>query len=417
VLERAVAVAVGIFALTYLAIAAGRLPPLSVDRPAAALLGAVLMVAAGVLSPAEAGAAVNGDTLGLLLGTMILSSYLGEAGFFRWASFHVLRSVAGPRTLLWALVFTAGVLSAFLVNDTVCLMMAPLVLRLVEDARLPARPYLLALAFGSNAGSVATLTGNPQNMIVGTLSGISYGRFAAALAVPALASLAIVAAVLHALFRRDLPRAPLAAVTAASPEVDRRLLRKALAATGLALAGFALGFPLSWTALFAAALLMAVASRVPREALARVDWPLLVFFAGLFVVVAGVARAGVAARMHDAIAPFLGESAGRQAVVFSAFAVAGSQLVSNVPFVLLAGEWIPRLADPHLLWLATALAATLAGNLTVVGSVANVIVLEIAGSRARIGFWAFLRIGAAVTAATLVAGLALLLAERALGVL
>jgi Na+/H+ antiporter NhaD/arsenite permease-like protein len=415
-LETRVALAIGIFALTYLAVAAGRLPPLSVDRPAAALLGAVLMVAAGVLSPRQAGAAVNGDTLGLLLGTMILSSYLGEAGFFRWASSRVLRTVAGPRTLLWALVFTAGVLSAFLVNDTVCLMMAPLVLRLVEDANLPARPYLLALAFGSNAGSVATLTGNPQNMIVGTLSGISYARFAAALALPALASLGLVALILHALFRRDLPRRPLA-VAVAEPKVDRRLLRKALAATGLALAGFALGFPLSWTALFAAALLMAIASRAPREALARVDWPLLVFFAGLFVVVAGVAHAGVADRMHDAIAPFLGERAGRQVLVFSAFTVAGSQLVSNVPFVILAGEWIPRLADPPLLWLATALAATLAGNLTVIGSVANVIVLELAGSRARIGFWAFLRIGAAVTAATLVAGLGLLLAERALGLI
>jgi Na+/H+ antiporter NhaD/arsenite permease-like protein len=416
VLETTVAVALAIFGVTYLAIAAGRLPPLSLDRPAAALLGAVLMVAAGVLTPAEAGAAVNGDTLGLLLGTMILSSYLGEAGFFRWASFRVLRAVGGPRALLWALVFTAGVLSAFLVNDTVCLMMAPLVLRLVDEARLPARPYLLALAFGSNAGSVATLTGNPQNMIVGTLSGISYVRFATALALPAAASLAIVAGLLHALFRRDLPRGPLAAVTAAAPEVDRRLLRKALAATALALAGFALGFPLAWTALFAGALLMAVAGKAPREALARVDWPLLVFFAGLFVVVAGVGRAGIASHMHDAIVPLLGEGPDRQAVVFSAFTVAGSQLVSNVPFVLLAGEWIPRLADPRLLWLATALAATLAGNLTVIGSVANVIVLEIAGSRARIGFWAFLRIGALVTGATLAAGLAILLGERALGV-
>ncbi|HEY6003207.1 MAG TPA: SLC13 family permease [Anaeromyxobacter sp.] len=212
--------AVAIFALTYLVVAAGRLPPLS-------------------------SAAVNGDTLGLLLGTMILSSYLGEAGFFRWASFRVLRAVAGPRTLLWALVFTAGVLSAFLVNDTVGLMMAPLVLRLVEDAKLPARPYLLALAFGSNAGSVATLTGNPQNMIVGTLSGISYARFAAALALPAIASLAVVAGLLHALFRRDLPKGRLAAVTAATPEVDRRLLRKALGATALALAGFALAVGLA----------------------------------------------------------------------------------------------------------------------------------------------------------------------------
>ncbi len=409
------AVALAIFALTYLAVAAGRVPFLSVDRPAAALLGAVLMVAAGVLTPAEAGAAVNGDTLGLLLGMMILSAYLGEAGFFAWASALVLRSVSGPRALLWALVFTSGALSALLVNDTVCLMVTPLVLRLVDDAELPALPYLLALAFGSNAGSAATLTGNPQNMIVGTLSGIPYARFAAALVVPALAALVAVAIVLQLLFRSDLRGREVARSAKPSPAVDRLLLTKALAATGVALVGFLAGFPLSWTALFAAALLMAVAGRAPREALGRVDWPLLVFFSGLFVVVAGVARAGVAAQMHAAIVPWLGDAPGRQAVVFSLFSVAGSQLVSNVPFVILAGEWIPKLSDPPLLWLATALAATLAGNLTIIGSVANVIVLELAGSRARIGFWGFLRVGAAVTLTSLSAALALLLAERALG--
>jgi Na+/H+ antiporter NhaD/arsenite permease-like protein len=409
--------AIAIFAVTYLAVAAGRLPWLSVDRPAAALLGAVLMVAAGVLTPAEASGAVNGDTLGLLLGTMILSAYLGEAGFFRWASGRILRAVSGPRALLWAVVFTAGGLSALLVNDTVCLMMTPLVLATVDAAELPALPYLLALAFGANAGSVATLTGNPQNMIVGTLSGISYARFAAALVLPAAASLAIVAAVLHLLFRRDL-RLPIAERRGvASPAVDGPLLRRALAAAALAMAGFLAGFPLAWTALFSAALLMAVAGRAPREALAKVDWPLLLFFAGLFVVVAGVARAGVAARMHDLVSPLLGEAARRQVLVFSAFTVAGSQLVSNVPFVLLAGEWIPRMAEPRLLWLATALASTLAGNLTVLGSVANVIVLELAGSRARIGFWRFLAIGAAVTAATLAASLAILLGEHALGLI
>ncbi len=409
------AVALGIFALTYLAVAAGRLPLLSLDRPAAALLGAVLMVAARVLSPADAGAAVNGDTLGLLLGMMILSAYLGAAGFFAWASALVLRSVAGPRALLWAIVFTSGALSAFLVNDTVCLMVTPLVLRLVDDAELPALPYLLALAFGANAGSAATLTGNPQNMIVGTLSAIPYARFAAALLLPALAALVAVAVVLHLLFRRDLRGLAVSRAVRPSVTIDRPLLAKALAATGVALVGFLAGFPLSWTALFSAALLMAIAGRAPREALARVDWPLLVFFAGLFVVVAGVGRAGVAARMHDAIAPWLGGTPARQAVVFSAFSVVGSQLVSNVPFVILAGEWIPRLADPKLLWLATALAATLAGNLTIIGSVANVIVLELAGSRARIGFWGFLKVGAAVTATSLAAALGLLLAERALG--
>jgi Na+/H+ antiporter NhaD/arsenite permease-like protein len=406
-----------VFALTYLAIAAGRVPWLSVDRPSAALLGAVVMVAARVLTPAEASAAVNGDTLGLLLGTMVLSAYLGEGGFFRWASGRILRSVAGGRALLWAVVFTAGILSALLVNDTVCLMLTPLVLRLVDDARLPALPYLLALAFGANAGSAATLTGNPQNMIVGTLSGIPYATFTAALLLPALVSLVLVAAVLHAVFHGDLPRGPLAPPAAEDAGIDPRLLAKSLGATGLAVAGFLAGYPLSWTALFCAALLMAAAGRRPREALARVDWPLLVFFAGLFVVVAGVARAGAAARMHDAVAPLLGEGGARQVVAFSLFTVAGSQLVSNVPFVILAGEWIPRMEDPRLLWLATALASTLAGNLTVLGSVANVIVLELAGSRAKISFWRFARIGAAITALTLAAGLAVLLAERRLGLL
>jgi Na+/H+ antiporter NhaD/arsenite permease-like protein len=411
-----VTAALAVFALTYVAVAAGRFPYLSLDRPAAALLGAVLMVASGVLTPAEAGAAVNGETLGLLLGMMILTAYLGEAGFFRWASWRVIRAVHGPRALLWALVLTAGGLSALLVNDTVCLMMTPLVIRIIDDADLPPIPYLLAVAFGSNAGSVATLTGNPQNMIVGTLSGISYARFAAALVLPALASLLLAAAILHAIFHRDLPRRPLAAEALPAPEVDRLLLAKSLAALLLALAGFLAGLHLAWTALFAGALCMAVAGRAPREALQRVDWPLLVFFAGLFVVVAGIAKAGLAEWIYDAaVAPALGADAARQALVFGGFSVAASQVVSNVPFVILAGEWIPRLAEPRLLWLATALSATLAGNLTVVGSVANIIVLELAGSRGQIGFWRFLRIGAVVTAVTLAAGLAILLAERALG--
>jgi Na+/H+ antiporter NhaD/arsenite permease-like protein len=411
-----VTAALVIFALTYVAVAAGRIPLLSVDRPAAALLGAVLMVAAGVLTPEQGGHAVNGATLGLLLGMMILNAYLAEAGFFRWASWRVIGAVGTPRTLLWALVFTAGGLSALLVNDTVCLMMTPLVLRIIDDADLPPIPYLLAVAFGSNAGSVATLTGNPQNMIVGTLSGISYARFSAALVVPAAVSLVLVAAILHAIFHRHLPRRALAAALAA-PEVDAKLLGKALLALGIAVGGFLLGFDLAWTSLFAGALCMAVAGRAPREALQRVDWPLLVFFAGLFVVVGGVERAGIAARMYEGVAPALGSAPGRQAVVFGAFSVVAYKVVSNVPFVILAGRWIPRLADPPLLWLATALSATLAGNLTVVGSVANIIVLELAGSRGRIGFWRFFRIGAAVTLATLAAGLGILLLERRLGIL
>jgi Na+/H+ antiporter NhaD/arsenite permease-like protein len=217
------------------------------------------------------------------------------------------------------------------------------------------------------------------------------------------------------MFRRELPARLAREAALEPPALDRRLLALSLGATLLALAGFLAGYPLAWTALFAAALLMALGGRAPREALHRVDWPLLVFFAGLFIVVAGVAKSGAADRMHDAFAPLLGGSAERQAVGFGLFSVVASQVVSNVPFVILAGEWIPRLADPELCWLATALSATLAGNLTIVGSVANLIVLELAGDHGRVGFWRFLRYGAVVTALTLAAGLAILLAERRLG--
>ncbi|BDG07630.1 ArsB/NhaD family transporter [Anaeromyxobacter paludicola] len=406
-----------VFVLTYVAIAAGRFPGLSLDRPAAALLGAALMVALRVLTPAEAGAAINGDTIGLLLGMMILTAYLTEAGFFRWASWKVVTSVRTPRALLWAVVLGAGGLSAFLVNDTVCLMMTPLVLRVVDEAELPPTPFLLALAFGANAGSSATLTGNPQNMIVGTLSGIPYARFAGALAAPALFSLCAVALLLQWRFRAELVERPLAGRRLPRPPIQPRPLRRALACTALVLLGFLAGLPLSWTALFGAALCMAISGRAPREALQRVDWPLLLFFAGLFVVVAGVGKAGLADRMHGAIAPWLGAGPVRQTAVFSLFTVAASQVVSNVPFVVLAGHWVPRLAEPGLGWLVTALASTLAGNLTVVGSVANLIVLEMAGPGRRIPFWPFLRVGAVVTGVTLAGSLLILLAERALGVL
>jgi len=406
-----------VFFLTYVAIAAGRFPLLSVDRPAAALLGAVLMVAIGALTPDEARGAVDGDTIALLLGMMILTAYLTEAAFFRWASWHLLTRVHRPRLLLAVVVAVAGALSAFLVNDTVCLMMTPLVLRLVDDAELPPLPYLLAVAFGSNAGSVATPTGNPQNMMIATHSGIGYAAFTAALGVPALVSLGLVAALLVLMFRGRLPARTLPRTHVPPPDVDRPLLVRALVVTVLVVAGFLAGLSMAWTALGGAAVLMAIAGRPPRDGLARVDWPLLLFFAGLFVVTEGVARTGLTLAAWNGLAPLLGTSVTEQILGWSVFAVLGSQLVSNVPFVMIAADWIPRLADPTLAWLVTALVTTLAGNLTVVGSVANLIVLELARSRVRVGFWQFFAYGSVVTAVTLAAGLGLLLAQARLGLI
>src|SRR2546430_17384957 len=180
------------------------------------------MVAAGVLTPEQVyREAISWDALVLLLGMMILSSLMARAGIFRWVSWAALKRAHGPRTLLLSIVAVAGGLSAVLVNDTVCLMCTPIVLALVGEAGLPPLPYLLGLAFASNAGSVATLTGNPQNMLIGTLSGISYLRFSAALLLPALLSLGTVLVVLLVAFRRDLAARGRFDIDVPPPPIDK----------------------------------------------------------------------------------------------------------------------------------------------------------------------------------------------------
>jgi Na+/H+ antiporter NhaD/arsenite permease-like protein len=169
--------AVAIFAFTYLLISGRRLKVLPLNRPAAALLGTVLMVACGVMSPEEAYRSVDYNTLVLLLGMMLISAYLFLAGFFEWAADWVLRRAGNPQSLLLYLILTSGTLSALLVNDTVCLMLTPLVVAVMVRGKLPLPPYLLALAMSANLGSVATLVGNPQNMIIGHLSDLRFTRF------------------------------------------------------------------------------------------------------------------------------------------------------------------------------------------------------------------------------------------------
>ena len=331
----------------------GPAPFLSVDRPAAALLGAVLMVAAGVLTPARRAPAVNGDTLGLLLGMMILSAYLARGGASSAGrATGSCASVRTPRALLWARRVRGGrALGAARERHRVP--HGDAARRSASSTTPSCRrcPYLLALAFGSNAGSAATLTGNPQNMIVGTLSGIPYARLRRRARAPRRSR----RSPSSRSSSRLVFRARAAAPRALAPDAARAAARSIAASSRRPSARPRSRSPASSPASRSRGprssrprSCMAVAGRAPREALARVDWPLLVFFAGLFVVVAGVGRAG--RRGRDVRAPSRRRSAtgaARQAVVFGGFAVAASQVVSNVPFVILAGEWIPRLADPR----------------------------------------------------------------------
>jgi Na+/H+ antiporter NhaD/arsenite permease-like protein len=414
-------VALAIFLFTYLFIAGARLPFSKLDRPGGALLGAVAMVAFGVVAPAEvfgyhddpSRRAIDGDTIILLLGMMILSSYLTQAAFFRAAGYYAIRLAHTPRMLLVAVASVSAALSAFLVNDTVCLMLTPLILSATEDADLPPVPYLLAVCMASNAGSVATFTGNPQNMLIQGASGLHYATFAAYMTLPALASTLSVIAVLLIAFRTDL-RPKRFEPHPTPPPVDRKLMALTVTVLAGVVAAFFTGLPMSWSALSGAAVVMALSTREPRQALEKVDFILLLFFASLFVVVYGVYKEGWAEQTRELFEPLLQGTRMRETFGFAALTLVASNVFSNVPYVMLARHWVPSMAEPVLGWHVLALASTLAGNLTLIGSVANLIVFELARGKVQMGFGQYLKIGVPVTMLSLAAGLALLMLEHAL---
>ncbi|MBM3858924.1 MAG: anion transporter [Verrucomicrobia bacterium] len=400
--------AVVIFVITYVLISGRRLKVLPLYRPAAALLGAVLMVATGVMSPEQAYRSVDYNTIVLLLGMMLIAAYLHMAGFFGWAADWILRRAGTPRRLLLLVMLTSAVLSALLVNDTVCLLLTPLVVAVIVRGRLPLLPYLMALATSANTGSVATLVGNPQCMIIGQMSGMSFGHYALVVTPVAAVCLAINYAVLALGFRKTLSTATIDAGRGAeaAPTLDLKLCGTVGAVFALVLAGFFLGFNLPWTAMSGAALIMVVARRDTHVVLKHVDWHLLVFFAALFVVVEGLNETGLPEKLH----PSFGADATTQAWNLTWFSVAGSNIFSNVPFVLVVGKWIGSLSQPDLMWKVLAVTTTFAGNLTILGSVANIIVVESARGHCEVGFWDYARFGIPVTILTTLAGVALLLA-------
>jgi Na+/H+ antiporter NhaD/arsenite permease-like protein len=251
--------------------------------------------------------------------------------------------------------------------------------------------------------------GNPQNMIIGHLSRIPFLRFSASLLPVAVAGLAVEYAVLRIGFRKVLGQAVIHRPETQPRPLDRWLLTLAFAALGLVFAGFVAGLDLSWTALAGGALVMVLARRDTHEVLKLVDWHLLVFFAALFIVVEGLSGTGLPDQIYDRVHGVFGASAASQAWNFAWFSALGSNVFSNVPFVLLAGKWIGNFAQPELMWKVMALATTLAGNLTILGSVANIIVVESARAHVQFGFWDYARFGIPVTILTTVMGMALLL--------
>jgi Na+/H+ antiporter NhaD/arsenite permease-like protein len=396
--------AILIFAATYLVLAIGRLPGFRVDRTGAAIIGATLMVALNVLAVADAVEAINTDTILLLFGMMIVVANLRISGFFALVADWVVTHAHRPLALLVLIVAVSGVFSAFFVNDTMCLVLTPLVLEITTQMRRNPVPYLLAVAMASNVGSVATVTGNPQNMLIGSFSGIPYRAFAAALTPVALLSLAVVVALIAFFYRGEfLGAAPRVTIQPPAVPIHRALVWKSTSASAAMIVLFFLGWPIAKVALVAGALLLLTRRVKPERVYAEIDWSLLVLFIGLFIVVRGVEKTSlstglfaIASRLHL-----------ERTAVMSAFSAILSNIVSNVPAVLVFRPFIPHLANPTHAWLTLAMSSTLAGNLTVLGSVANLIVIQRARHKVTITFWEYARVGVPVTLLTIAIGVLL----------
>ncbi len=394
------AIAIAIFAGTYVVLAIGRFPGFRVDRTGAAIIGAGLMVGSNVLTFDEAVHAIDYSTIALLFGMMIVVANLRLSGFFRLVAAWAVQHSHRPLTILGAIVATSGVFSAVFVNDTMCIVLTPLVLEVTSALGRNPMPYLLAVAMASNAGSVATITGNPQNMMIGSLSRIGYGDFTAALAPVAAGSLLLTFAFIAFAYRKEFRGAPHVDIRPVRVRLNRVLMWKSVVVSAGMVAFFFSGWPVAKVSIVAGAVLLITRRVKPEKVYHEIDFSLLVLFIGLFVVVAGMEKILLERNLLGFVRQYRLDEVG----VLTGVSAVLSNIVSNVPAVLVFRPLIGYLPDPHRGWLTLAMSSTLAGNLTVLGSVANLIVIQRARKEAPISFWEYFRVGAPLTVATLALG-------------
>jgi Na+/H+ antiporter NhaD/arsenite permease-like protein len=361
---------VAVFAFVYLGMILGEIPGLKLDRTGIALLGALVLSATSRVSTDLALRAIDVPTLALLFGLMVVSAQFRLGGFYAAVVRRMDRSDHRPETLLALVIVTAGVLSAVLANDIVCLATAPMLIEVCAKRRLNPVPFLLALACASNIGSGATLIGNPQNMLIGQALQLSFTRYLLQGGVPALASLAVTWFVIWVVYRRQW------SLTFTVPEVEAprynawQTWKGLVVVTALMIAFTATSWPRDHAALAAAAVLLMSRQMQSREMVGLVDWPLLVLFISLFVVNAAVAASGLLGQMLLEIRA-VGIDLGDPSALFITTAIL-SNVISNVPAVMLLLPAVGHEGAGPIL----ALSSTFAGNLLIVGSIANIIVVD-----------------------------------------
>ncbi|HBC46597.1 MAG TPA: anion transporter [candidate division Zixibacteria bacterium] len=394
-----------IFIITYIFVAIQNIPGIKIDRPAGVTIGSTLLILTGLLTLEQAYYFIDWNVITFLLGMMVMIAYLEFAGFFGYMAFWLVRISHSTSALLWATIISSALLSAFFVNDTICLLFTPIILKATRYLKLNPIPYLIAIATASNIGSALTITGNPQNMYIGIQSAIPFLRFSLFMLVPVVIGIAMLYVIISLIHRKEINRQPLPPFEARPPELKRALTYKSLGALAVTLVLFIAGLKYPLAALIGASIIFLISRVPPRHALREMDWSVLLFFAGLFIVMGAFEKTGYMTKVlifarnhvsHNNLSGFLG---------LSSLAVILSNVVSNVPAVILLKPLISNLGGGERLWLLLAMASTFAGNLTLVGSVANLIVAEKAQSRkVHLGFLSYLKVGLPITVLTILVG-------------
>ncbi|MFQ3621770.1 MAG: anion transporter [Spirochaetales bacterium] len=392
-----------VIVLSIIGIALGRIPYLRMNRASIALVGAVSVVLVGGLTIEEASKALDLETLVLLFSMMVISVNLKLSGFFRLAEDRITRLARTPRQLLALIILSGGIFSAFFLNDTVVLMFTPLVTLMVLELGRDPLPYLIGLGISANIGSAMTIIGNPQNMMIGISSRIEFFRFLSLLSIPSLLGLGVAYLLIVWIFRKEFAFERFPPLTIHRRFIYPPLLWKSLVSLGIFLIGILFHLPLPFASLIAACFLLVTRRVHPEKIFNDVDWSLLVLFAGLFVLIEAIDKDQFFHRFIEYLSSF----AESNTLVFSFVSAALSNLISNVPAVMLLKPGISLLPNPEKAWITLAMASTFAGNFTLLGSIANLIVAESAKKYGvHLGFAKFLVVGVPVTLLTLFIGVA-----------
>jgi Na+/H+ antiporter NhaD/arsenite permease-like protein len=398
--------ATAVFLVTYVLISLRTIRRFPIERPAVAMLGGALMLVFGVLSPAQALLAINVDVILLLVGMMVVVAGLEVSGFFDLLSSRVALRAKSQFSFLAGLMIATAALSALVLNDAIALLITPIVVRSSRALKVKPVPYLVAVAIAANIGSVSTEVGNPQNAFIAIRSGIPFLTFTAYLLPVAVACLLVSILGVWLAFRGDLvvPIAREAALPVVP--VQKRGLVFTLGVTA-AISGAFLASPspewLPLVALVGGSLVLFflpfLSTTTPRAMIAKVDWSIILFFIGLFIVLEGVRVSGLSAAIQGGFTSALGGRPGGLVWLVGLSSLL-SNLISNVPAVLLLAEVVPQ--GSTQLWLALAASSTLAGNATILGAACNVIVVQVASREGvSVSMKDFVKAGLPVTLVTL----------------